>query len=127
MSQITITAECNPTEDVDKVRKSILNIFPDSEIRRDGGLIALSSKTERLKELVWEQKIIDTARMVLKRGRSGNATSFQLNKQVAYTGKVSFIEEPSPLGNLRVTIEDQDIEALIADIAPETENGEVVS
>lgn len=126
MSKITIRAECYPTEDVDKVKDAILSIFPDSEIQSDDGLIASSESTEKFKELVWKQKIIDTARMVLKRGRRGNTTSFELNKQVACTGRLSFIDEPSPLGNLLVTIEDERMDALIADIAPPTEDGEVV-
>jgi predicted RNA binding protein with dsRBD fold (UPF0201 family) len=47
-----------------------------------------------------------------------------INKQVAYVGKVSFVEGTPPLGGIEIVIEDENLEQLIDIIAPSTSNGE---
>ncbi len=69
---------------------------------------------------------MDTTRSVLIRGRRGNVTRFFLNKQVAFVGKVSFCEERTILGTMRVVVQDDEMDALIEDVAPETVDGEEV-
>jgi hypothetical protein len=55
------------------------------------------------------------------RGRVGETISFQLNKQAAFMGIVSFPPEEEPLGSMHVQI--MGGERVIDWLAPETENG----
>ena len=127
MPLVTIKAPCLPTEDPQKVRKAILNLFPDSLIEeKDGAIIAKTGSLERFKELVRSHRIIDATRRILLRGKQGNSTSFMVNKQVAYVGKISYVEERLPLGSIEVSIEDDDMDKLINEVAPVTVNGEEV-
>jgi len=124
---VTAQAKCLPTESPSKVAKAVLNIFPDSRVEQsEEGIVARSSSLERFKELIRNYRILDTTRSVLLAGRSGSTTSFSINKQVAFVGKISFVEERMPLGSIDVTFEDEDIESLIDGVAPVTVNGEEV-
>jgi predicted RNA binding protein with dsRBD fold (UPF0201 family) len=128
MSQATIVAKCYPTEDPTKVERAVLNIFPGSELERSPGeLVARTQDLSRFKELIRNHRILDSTRRVMLRGTEGQSTSFVLNKQAAFSGRVSFLEERVALGGLRVTMEDQSLEALIDEVAPVTVNGEEVA
>ena len=80
----------------------------------------------RLHRLLRSQKILDAARSVLQRGISGNATQFQISKQAAYMGMVSFPPQEEPLGSLHIRILATEGERVIDWLAPVTENGEAV-
>jgi hypothetical protein len=120
MVLVRLTAQCYPTEDKDRVLGAITQIFPDAEIVGDDILTATSTSIEFYGETLKRQRIRDAARKVMRRGLKGNTTSFRLNKQVAAIGKISFSEESHALGDIEVTIESEDIEALIDSIAPNT-------
>ena len=127
MPIITARVRCFPTEDPLKVRQAVLNIFPESVIEDDDcGLLAIGGSLERFKELVRNHRILDSTRSVLLCNRAGDSTSFSLNKQVAYVGKLSYVAESMPLGSIEVSIEADGIDSLIDDIAPLTVNGEEV-
>jgi predicted RNA binding protein with dsRBD fold (UPF0201 family) len=49
-----------------------------------------------------------------------------VNKQVAFIGKISYVEERLPLGSIEVSIEDDDLGGLIEEIAPVTVKGEEI-
>ena len=109
---------------MEKVVSAIENIFPGliMDIRADrieayNGLESLKT----LHELLRKQEILDTARSVMRRGLVGNTAAFQLNKQAALMGFVSFPPEEEPLGSLHVQITGG--ERVINWLAPETENG----
>lgn len=124
MALITARARCFPTEDPEKVRCALLNVFPDALAEQyEGGLIARSGSLSRFKELIRNQRILDSTRSALLCASTGSETRFQLNKQVAYVGKISFTEGPMPLGSIDVSIEDDDLEALVDDVAPVTVGG----
>ena len=81
------------------VVSAIENIFPGliMDIRADrieayNGLDSLKT----LHELLRRQEILDTARSVMLRGLVGNTTRFQLSKQAALMGFVSFSPEEEP-------------------------------
>ncbi len=113
MTRIHIEVRVNPTESQMKVKAAVLNIFPDATFEeRDGLLIAQSQSLERLKELFRNQAIRDTARAVLRSSLEQGCVRFALNKQTAFVGKVNFAP-PSPLGEVFVTIEDENIEGVI--------------
>lgn len=127
MSTVTVRAKCYPTEDPERVKRAILNIFPESTlIEYEDGFLANTVSIQRLSELIRNMKILDSARAVLLRGRQGNTVRFRINKQVAFIGKLSFVEDRDPpLGSIEVIIEDENILALIDTIAPSTVSGEV--
>ena len=114
---ITVETICKPTEDKDKVEKAMLNIFSDLRIDSKGNrMTGASSSLERFKEILRESRIRDTASRILLRGREGNKTVFRINKQVAFVGKICFAEEKHPLGDITVTIEDENIDGIIEEI-----------
>lgn len=122
--EVTICSSVRPTERVEKVVSAIENIFPGliMDIRADK--IEAYNGPDSLKmlhELLRRQEILDTARKVLLRGLVGNATTFQLSKQAALMGVVSFPPEEEALGSLHVQITGG--ESVINWLAPETENG----
>ena len=124
MIEVAVYSSVRPTERVEKVASAIEKIFPGMimDIRADrieayDGLESLRN----LHSLLREQSILDTARGVMLRGRVGEAVSFQLNKQAAFMGMVSFPPEEEPLGSLHVQI--MGGEMVINWLAPETENG----
>lgn len=128
MPLVTARASCLPTEDPLKVEKAVLNVLPDGIVERSPGeIVVRSGSLDRFKQLIRNHRILDSTRKVLLKGRGPGGTSFVLNKQVAYVGKVSFLEEASPLGGIEVAVEDQDIDALIDEVAPVTVNGEEVT
>jgi predicted RNA binding protein with dsRBD fold (UPF0201 family) len=121
ITAITARATCHPTEDCEKVRQALLNVFPDSEIEASGDeLVARTDSGERLREIILNQHIRDTARSVILHGREGNRTRFLINKQVAFVGKVSFLEGPVPLGGIQVEVEAEDLSSAIDYLAEST-------
>ena len=128
MPLITARARVFPTEDPLKVRRALLNVFPDALVEDyEGGLIARSGSLSRFKELIRNQRILDSTRSVMLRASSDTETHFQLNKQVAYVGKISFIDGTMALGSIEVFIEADELRSLIDDVAPVTVGGEEVA
>ena len=120
MQRVRVSVPVRPTEDADKVRRALLNVFPD--LRIDASEDALRGTTEsldRLRELIRKLKIRDTARRVLLRGREGDLTRFDLSKQAAFSGRVSFAAD-SPLGDIAVEIESDRLEDVIDFVAEST-------
>ncbi|MFQ6106898.1 MAG: RNA-binding domain-containing protein [Thermoplasmata archaeon] len=116
--RVEVEAPCNPTEDVKKVEKAVKKIFPDLEISiKAGRLIGTGSSIGRFGECLKDQRIRSAARAVLLSSQTANRVTFTLNKQVAFIGKVSF-GSGSPLGDISVTIVDDDIDSIIDSIAP---------
>jgi uncharacterized protein len=120
MVDILLRARCYPTEDRQKIVWAMTSLFPDVVVTGTEELEGISHSTEAFAEHLVRQRIRDAARAVLRRGISGNATNFHLNKQVATVGKISFAEEEHALGDIHVEISAGDIEALIDSIAPST-------
>ncbi len=117
----------NPSESDEKVEAAVRNIFPDIEMERtDQGFSGRTDSLEKFKMQIRRQKILDTTRNVLLRNSTGKRTRMHLNKQVAFVGKVTFAEESTVLCTITVTIEDEDIEALIDNVAPTTNEGEEI-
>lgn len=125
MLRLEARASLYPTEDEEKVRQALLNLFPSGTIDLEGdGLVLRSEEIDQFKHTIRSLRILDATRNALRKGISGNFTSFSLNKQAACAGKVSQAEGAPPLGNINVRIEAEDIEKEIDSIAPQTVNGE---
>lgn len=127
MTSIEISCPVYPSEDPEKVRTAILKVFPDAQLETtDENITGTTESIERFSKQIRKQKILDTTRSVMIRGKRGDRTRFFLNKQVAFVGKISFCEEKTILGTIKVLVIDDDIDALIDRVAPVTVDGEEV-
>ena len=122
--------EVNPTEDLEKVKMAVANVFTNVELevkpqRRGSMLVARAHSMDgltKLYNLLRRERIRDAARGALFGGLSGNSITFYLNKQVAYVGHVSFSKPAgeSPLGPIKVQIKCDNTRELIDWMAPKT-------
>jgi hypothetical protein len=127
---VQVEAEINPTENPDKVKLAVENVFGAVKFevhpRKQGDIVvAHATGTEgltKLYNLLRREHIRDATRSVLFRGLEGNTITFYLNKQVAYVGHLSFSEPAgeSPLGPIKVTITCDNPRELIDWLAPRT-------
>jgi len=120
MTEIRLSARCHPTEERERVVRAIRSVFPDASVEGTDPIIATATSLDTFAELLKKQRIRDAARQIMRRHMRDKTTSFNLNKQVAAVGKVSFSEEVHPLGDIEVTITADDLETLIDSIAPNT-------
>ena len=127
MPSIEISCPIYPSEDPEKVREAILKVFPDADLEMsEDDITGTTGSIERFSKQIRKQKILDTTRSVLIHGKRGDRTRFFLNKQVAFVGKISFCEEKTILGTIKVVITDDDLDDLIDKVAPVTVDGEEV-
>ncbi|MBN2111356.1 MAG: hypothetical protein JW705_09800 [Methanosarcinaceae archaeon] len=136
MIKVTVSAKVNPTEDMDKVREAINNIFPDielveqqlseygSDFSGEGDKFAL----RHLHYLIREEEIIDTSRTWLNAGLSddGKSTSFIISKQVATVGRLNYPAQEEPLGSINTEIvadSEREMERFFDWLTPPTKNG----
>jgi len=127
---IRVEAEVNPTEDHEKVKRAVENVFGnvDFEVKpqRWGSLLIAKAKgmegLTKLQNLLRRERIRDAARGVLFEGLSEKSIVFYLNKQVAYVGHLSFSKPvaESPLGPIKVQIRCDDPRKLVEWLAPKT-------
>ncbi len=120
MLEVSLRARCFPTEDRERVLRAILLLFPDATLAGDDTIEGRAKSLDIFAEILRRQRIRDSARSILRKGTSGNSTTFRLNKQVAAIGKVSFSEESHALGDIEVKIVSDDIIRVIDKIAPDT-------
>jgi len=125
---VNIEVEVNKTEDTEKVKQAVQNIFGavtfDVKPKTWGQLLKAQTRgTEGLTKLVNMLKraqILVAARKVLRSGTDETSITFYLNKQVAYAGHVSFSEQTaeSPLGPIKVVINANDPQKLVDWLTP---------
>ena len=122
MTTVTVETPVRPSEDEAKVRTAMLNIFPDLDVRREGGkLVGTGTSLAKFGQLLKRYRIRDAARGVLVRGmKSESTTIFRLNKQAAFMEKVGFADLESPLGEISVRIESDSLLSLMDSLAPDT-------
>jgi predicted RNA binding protein with dsRBD fold (UPF0201 family) len=101
---------------------AILSIFPDAELEEGDVIRGRALSLDRFAELLREQRIRDSAREVLLGSIQGNRMVFQVNKQAAFVGKVSFSAHSS-LGDITVTVEADDIRRVVDEVAPSSPRG----
>ena len=112
--KVFVDALINPTEDLDKIKRAVSNIFPNMPFHIESAgerdhLIAQAEGKDALDAfhlLLRQKRIRDAARKIFLRGRCGNHITFFLNKQVAFMKNISFCEPfgESPLGPIKIEI-----------------------
>jgi predicted RNA binding protein with dsRBD fold (UPF0201 family) len=126
--EVVVEVEVRPTEDEEKVRKAIENLFTGKPVFT-GSRVRLECKNleclDKLHTRLRQQRILDTARSIMRKSVYGDYIEFMLHKQAAYAGKVSFVTDPSesPLGPIRVSIRYPDPGEVIDWLAPRTKHG----
>jgi predicted RNA binding protein with dsRBD fold (UPF0201 family) len=125
---VQIEVEVNPTEDLEKVKHAVENIFGAVKFKvkpRTWGqlLIAKTTGTKgltKLHNLLSREQIRAAARKVFLSGMTDNSVNFYLNKQVAYAEHISFSQKigESPLGPISVQIRCSNPRELIEWLAP---------
>ncbi|MHC1710461.1 MAG: RNA-binding domain-containing protein [Methanomassiliicoccales archaeon] len=126
MVEVEAIARLFPTEDAERVRRCLLNVFPEAVLEEGEGIIrAKTADLSRFKEIIRNHRILDSTRAVMLRGMTDDGIAFQMNKQAAFVGKISFVEGNAPLGHIEVIIKGDSLEALIDGVAPQTIDGEI--
>ena len=123
-----VEVEVNPTEDLEKVKRAVENIFGAVTFKvksRKWGqlLIAKTKGTEgltKLYNLLGRERIRAAARKVFLSGMDEKSVVFYLNKQVAYAEHISFSQKTaeSPLGPINVQIRCDNPRKLIEWLTP---------
>lgn len=133
MGRVEVRVPLYPTEDEEKVRAAVQNLFTPDEWRvveeRGRQFLEASSSTlmslAKLREKLRRQRTLDAARYMMKRFSSMDELNFYLHKQAAYAGYAVFClpEGESPLGPIKVTVRASDVKRVLDWLAPPTEGG----
>jgi len=117
--KIDIFCPVNPSEDPEKVKQAVANIFPYSIIKNENFSIHAQSKELRSLEKIYETIHKNKSQKIYIRNLENNlendTTWFLLNKQAAFVDKIVICEEPeeSPLGPIKVTLTSSNIDAIL--------------
>ncbi|MFX1519891.1 MAG: RNA-binding domain-containing protein [Promethearchaeota archaeon] len=140
--EVKVTAQTPllPTENVEKVKTALLNMVnvdADNvhieEVDDHSEMIVSGEGQDTLQKLhtlFREKRILGAARRTLRRGIRDHRIYFYLNKQAAFVGNPSFVDEftnESPLGPIEIEISTNNPEKLIDWLAPRTRNGKIIS
>lgn len=112
----------NPTEDFNKVIQALSNMFSYEELEIGDDYIEVTGGEEsllNLKDALEQKKIRNTTRKIMMKGAHDKVIFFKLNKQSALSGVVNFSDDNiSPLGEILVKIETDDVLRFIDWLAP---------
>ncbi|MCS7119313.1 MAG: AAA family ATPase [Archaeoglobaceae archaeon] len=128
--EIEIETFLHPTEDTEKVVKAVKNLFPDAKIEIENGkLFAVARSVRHFKELLKKQRILDTARSELLRGRKENEIIIFINKQAATVSRINFCDEDAVLSPLRITFRliNVPFQRFLAYLTPITKDGKPIN
>jgi predicted RNA binding protein with dsRBD fold (UPF0201 family) len=117
--KIEMLSSVNSSEDPDKIKMAISNIFPYSTIKTENYSISAISKELRSFEKIYEtihnnhfQKVFGRN---LEKNLENDTTWFYLNKQAAFVERIVICEEAeeSPLGPIKTTLTSSNIDGII--------------
>ncbi len=119
---IQVFCSINPSEDTEKVKLAVNNIFPDIELEISE--TEISGKTNNISNLsqisksIHEKNIKNTYQRILKNNNDGESTWFYLNKQAAFVNTVALCSEAneSSLGPIKVILRSNNIDQVIDSI-----------
>ena len=119
---IQIFCEINPSEDPEKVKLAVNNIFPDLTLEvTDTDITGKSNNIQILSQIsksIHENNIKKTYQRILKNNSNGDSSWFYLNKQAAFVNTVALCSEAneSSLGPIKVILRSNDIDRVIDSI-----------
>ena len=119
---IQIFCEINSSEDPEKVKLAVNNIFPDLTLEMtDTDITGKSNNIQILSQIsksIHENNIKKTYQRILKNNSNGDSSWFYLNKQAAFVNTVALCSEAneSSLGPIKVILRSNDIEQVIDSI-----------
>ena len=117
--KIEMFCSINPSEDPEKIKKTILNIFPNSKIKIEDYSIIAQSKDltsfEKIYETIHSKRFQKNYRRNLENNLENDSTWFYLNKQAAFAEEIAICEEAeeSTLGPIKVIMTSPDIDSII--------------
>jgi len=121
-TSIQIFCQINPSEDPEKVKHAVNNIFPEIDLETsDTQIIGKTNNFSILSQIsksIHEKNIKNTYQRILKNNNDGDSTWFYLNKQAAFVNTVALCSEAneSSLGPIKVVLRSNDIEQVIESI-----------
>ena len=117
--KIEMFCSINPSEDPEKIKQTIVNVFPNSKIKNENYSISAVSKDlnsfEKIYETIQSNRSQKNYRRSLEQNLRDDSTWFYLNKQAAFVEKIAICEEAeeSPLGPIKVVLTSPNIDAII--------------
>ncbi|MEO2201728.1 MAG: RNA-binding domain-containing protein [Nitrosopumilus sp.] len=117
--KIEIFCSINPSEDSEKIKKAISNIFPYTTTKSEVFSIIAQSKDlnslEKIYETIHSYQSQNIYRRNLEKNLEYDSTWFYLNKQAAFVEKIAICEksDESPLGPIKVIITSPNIDGII--------------
>ena len=120
--KIQIFCEINPSEDPEKVKLAVSNIFPDLTLDiTDTDITGKSNNIQILSQIsksIHEKNIKKTYQRILKNNSNSDSSWFYLNKQAAFVNTVALCSEAneSSLGPIKIILRSNDIEQVIDSI-----------
>ena len=120
---IQVFCEINPSEDLEKIKTSIFNLFPDLKIKiQENRLSGSSNNIELLSKVIKSIKnrqTINVLSRIMKSNMAENSTWFYLNKQAAFVDVVALCNEAdeSALGPIKIVLNSNNIEEIIENMA----------
>ena len=120
---INIFCEVNPSEDLEKIKTSILNLFPELKIKvQDNQLSGSSNDIELLSKVIKSIKNRQTVSVlsrIMKTNMAENSTWFYLNKQAAFVDVIALCNEAdeSALGPIKIVLNSNNIDDIIEKLA----------
>lgn len=115
---ITITSIVNPTEDEEKVKTALLNLFPYADIIINDNTLEIHDSLSILKTFKYklkEQKIRATVRRILENNED---LILNINKQTAYVNIINITDGNSVLGDIILSIKTDKKEEFIEWLTP---------
>ena len=103
---VTVTAPVNPTEDPDRVKTALQNLFPNASLIEEPETITGTTHSiDAFVEKLTEQGIMETARDEFYENRTPSGFSFGLKKQAAFMDTINFaVGNEDELGDITVTV-----------------------
>lgn len=118
---VEIEVDVYLTEDPEKIKDAILKLFPDAKLTLLPGKIrGMAYNLDEFGKILREERIRDAARAVFLSSLKNDEIYFELNKQAATKGKISFAVSKVPLGSIKIRIKGDNLLSLIDEIAPDT-------
>ena len=117
--KIKMFSNVNPSEDEEKVRISILNIFPYSKFTSNKSSLKAEStdisSLEKIYKTIHSKQSQKAYKRNLENNLDSNSTWFYLNKQAAFVNKIVICDEldESPLGPIKVVLTSKQIDRLV--------------